>query len=152
MSKILKNTTLVDIDLDSIGIRILAESSATINVEDYILLASGDSITELTPLINSGDIVINDGTNDLSITDGIAFIKYPDKSYNIRFDNSSNEFISDDVQSAIEENANNMDKNLFKYVLTEDLLIKNNYSLVTTRIIIGDNKLTLGNNSILEIV
>jgi len=101
--KILKNTTLVDIELRQIGQTIPAESQSTINIEDYIILASNDSVAEIDPLIVSGDIIINDGTNDLNVIIGKAYIRYPDDAENILFDNASNGFISKTVQTAIEE-------------------------------------------------
>lgn len=78
MVKILKNTTTSDIELNTIGLTIPANSQITIQVEDYLLLASEDSITEITPLINSGDIIVNDGIDDLFLEKGINFIKYQD--------------------------------------------------------------------------
>jgi len=78
MSKILKNTTLADIELTSIGLTIPASGQITIQVEDYLLLASQDSITELTPLINNGDIVVNNGSQDLASRNAIEWIKYQD--------------------------------------------------------------------------
>jgi len=103
--KILKNSTSTDIEITSIGLSVIALSSYTVNVEDYLLLASDDSITELTSLISSGDIVVNDGTSDLSSTDGLNYIKYPDFAGSSRFDNSTNSFTSTNVQDAIEEAA-----------------------------------------------
>lgn len=103
MAKILKNTTASDIDLDILGRRVPASGQLDLDTSDFARLASDASITELTTLINSGDIVVNDGVSDLSIADALAYIEYPDNAANIRFDNSSNGFTSDDVQTAIEE-------------------------------------------------
>lgn len=73
--KILKNTTGADIEIDSVGILIPASGQLTINTESYLDLASDDSVAELTPLINAGDIVVNNGTEDFSAADGIVYLK-----------------------------------------------------------------------------
>jgi hypothetical protein len=75
MQKILKNTTASDIELQVIGITVAANSSSTIHSTDFAILASEDSINELTSLINSGDIVVNDGNNDLTSEVGIAHVE-----------------------------------------------------------------------------
>jgi hypothetical protein len=103
MSIILKNTTGSAIFLSSIGLSIPASSSVTIAVTDYLLLASVDGITEITSYINSGDIVVNDGTNDLTSSVGLNYLKYPNKAKNIRFDNSANDFDNHVLQEAVEE-------------------------------------------------
>ena len=107
MAKILKNTTASDIDLDKSGVEIPANGQITLSVEEYALFASVDSITELTPFINAGDIVVNDGNNDLSAAEALDFLKFPDVAPNIRFlspPEKSNLFPTTikDVQSAIE--------------------------------------------------
>lgn len=65
MAKILKNTTGSEITLSVNGFSIPAGGQVNIVNQNYGLLAKDGSVTELTPLINSGDIVVNDGTNDL---------------------------------------------------------------------------------------
>jgi len=104
VSKILKNTTASDIELSSSGLLIPASGQVTVNVEDYLLIAAVDSIAELTPLINSADIVVNDGTSDLATLDGINYLKYPDQADNVLFDNSVANFDGNPVtvQDAIE--------------------------------------------------
>lgn len=77
MSKILKNTTNSDIDVLSMGVRIPANGQLNVDVSEYLILASNDSVSELTTLINSGDIVVSDGVNDLTPTNGINYIKFP---------------------------------------------------------------------------
>lgn len=101
--KILKNTTLSDIELLELGVTVPASGQYEVGTSDYLILAQSNSISELTSLINSGDIIVNDGTDDLSIEDALEYIKYPDFAKAIRFDNSSNNFTSDDTQDAIEE-------------------------------------------------
>lgn len=103
MAKILKNTTLTDIESNSLGLTIPASGQVEIVTDEYLLLSSDDVLSELDPLISSGDIVVNDGTNDLDIVDGQAYIRYPDDAVSVLFDNTSNGFISNDVQTAIEE-------------------------------------------------
>ena len=78
MSKILKNNTVSDIELNSIGVTIPASGQVTIAEEDYLLLASSDSVSEITTLINAGDVTVNDGIGDLFPEKGINFIKYQD--------------------------------------------------------------------------
>jgi hypothetical protein len=79
--KVIKNTTTSDIDLEAVGLTIPASDSYTVEATETPLWATDDSILEITPYINSGDIVINDGTVDLSAADGIRFLKYADRAY-----------------------------------------------------------------------
>jgi len=109
MSKILKNTTSSDIELFNLGITIPASNQVTLDTSEYLLLASEDVVVELTTLINSGDIVVNDGVNDLAASEGIVYIEFPDNALGVRFDNSSNGFTSGETQSAIEEVQDNLD-------------------------------------------
>jgi hypothetical protein len=78
VDKILKNTTLSAIEIEALGITVPASSSRTIEVVDYVLLASDDSLAELTPLVNSGDIIVNTGTRDLNKLDAISFLSWFD--------------------------------------------------------------------------
>jgi hypothetical protein len=103
---ILKNTTNSNIDLIQIGITILANNQYGVQSGDRVILYEDDSQTELQGYINSGDIIVNDGTRDLSITEALTYIKFPDQAISLLFDNSSNGFTSQDVQSAIEEAKN----------------------------------------------
>jgi len=98
--KILKNTTTIDIELD-FGITVLTNSSRNIDSEDYINLSSTSSLEQLDVLIDNEDIIVNDGTNDLSIIEGKAFIRYPDTAKNIRYDNSNTTINATNVQDAI---------------------------------------------------
>ena len=80
MSKILKNTTIANIEISDTGITIPASSSYTIPPSDYLLWAdSSDVIVKM----GTGDIVVNDGSRDLSISDGTSLIKgsYPSSMY-----------------------------------------------------------------------
>ena len=73
MSKILKNTTASDIEISDTGITVDASPGTyTIPATDYLLWAASDNIiTEM----GTGDIVVNDGSFDLSISDGTDLIK-----------------------------------------------------------------------------
>jgi hypothetical protein len=106
MAKILKNTTLSDMELSELGKTIPASGQITIPVQEYILLASDDSIAECTAPITNGDIVVNDGTVDLSASDGLNYIRYPDDSRNINFNNTGTGMTSTNIRDAIIE-ANN---------------------------------------------
>ena len=81
MSKIIKNqkSPAADIVLKAVGRTVPASGQIEVHTEDYLLWASIDSIAEITPFINSGDIVINDGTSDLPTAEGLNFLDYPDK-------------------------------------------------------------------------
>lgn len=106
MAKTVKNVTGSDIVIDSVGLTIPASDQYTIEVSEYLLWASNEVITEVEPDITAGNLVINDGINDLSATDGLRFLKYPDTAFNIRFlsdPERTNNFISKNVQEAIEE-------------------------------------------------
>lgn len=103
MAKILKNTTGSDISLEITGVTVPASGQIEFNTEDFLELASDDSIAEISPLITSGDIVVNDGTSDLSVDDGNNFIKYPDQAENIQYDNVGSGLASTNVKDAIDE-------------------------------------------------
>lgn len=62
--------------------------------------------TALHALVSSGDYVVNDGTDDLSAADGVAhLVSFTGTSWadDVKFDNSSNDFDSDNTHDAIEE-------------------------------------------------
>lgn len=103
MAKILKNTSASVVDLTKFGITIAASSQITVVPQDYPLLAMPLVIAELSPLITAGTIVINDGTNNLSVARAIDYLSLPDFADAQRFNNSSNQFTATDTQSAIEE-------------------------------------------------
>lgn len=73
MAKILKNTTIGQIDINDTGISIAASPGEyTIPQQDYLLwAASSDIIT----YIGNGSLVVNDGSFDLSISNGTDLIK-----------------------------------------------------------------------------
>lgn len=106
MAKILKNTTGSTIDLKKLGLSIPASNQITIETTDYALLASDDSVVELTTLINNEDIVVNNGTSDLSASQGLDYIKYPDNSNSIIIDNTGIDISSTDLTGALSDLAN----------------------------------------------
>ena len=102
---ILKNTTNSDIELKVLGIELLANSSKEIEATDYLVLISVDSITELDPLLSSGDIVVNDGVRDITSANEREYLSSR-TAFGNRFQNDAdrgNGFISTNTQEAIEE-------------------------------------------------
>lgn len=78
MSKILKNVTENNIFIQDTGATINANSSFTIDPTQYLYwAASNQIITE----VGNGNVVVNDGSNDLSISEGIDLLKglFPSK-------------------------------------------------------------------------
>lgn len=72
MSKILKNNSGSNIDISDTGITINNGSQYTIPPQDYLLwAASSDAVT----FIGASSLVVNDGSSDLSISDGVDLIK-----------------------------------------------------------------------------
>ena len=78
---IFKNTTGTDIGYKEFSIYIPASGQVEITPSEYPNLNNTEVITEMTTDINSGDIVINDGVNDLSSTDGLRLITHQFKIY-----------------------------------------------------------------------
>lgn len=72
MSKILKNQTASDQFISDVGVTVLASSNYTINPSDYLLFADS---SDVIVLIGDGTFIVNDGTNDLSISEGTDLIK-----------------------------------------------------------------------------
>ena len=105
-TKIVKNVSIGAITLNDVGIELAPGDMYSLTVSEYVRWASDQSIAEITPLINAGDLVINDGVEDLSAFDGINYLKYPHDAFNIRFSSDPervNSFVSRNVQEAIEE-------------------------------------------------
>ncbi len=109
MSKFLKNvkSPVGDIFITDLGMRIPPGTYEVIEQEYLMWAASDDIVTEII----SGDIVVNDGINDLSnvggaTSDAVNFIKYPDFATNQRFlsePERSNSMAKKTTQEAIEE-------------------------------------------------
>lgn len=72
MSKIIKNTTGGAVSVGDTGVTIPAMSNYTIPPQDYLLWAASSNVVTY---IGSGTFVINDGSFDLSISDGTDLIK-----------------------------------------------------------------------------
>ena len=72
MSKILKNTTGSTIAINDVGISISANSSYTIPPQDYLLWSASSNV--IAP-IGSLEIIVNDGSFDLSPSDGVDLLK-----------------------------------------------------------------------------
>lgn len=85
--KIIKNNTLADIEIESAGVTLFVGEDFEIDAQEYVLWARSKVIAEIAPLIASGDITINNGTNDLSAATGKLYIEYPDR---IALNDSSN--------------------------------------------------------------
>lgn len=100
MSKIIKNSTASNVLVADTGVNILPSATYIIPSQDYLIWSASSNVQTL---ISAGTLVINDGVNDLSITDGSNFIRFPDYAKNQRFDNSTNGFIAKNTQAAIEE-------------------------------------------------
>lgn len=103
--KILKNTTLSDISISTTGLTIPAQSEVEIVPEVYAAWGNARVGIEINPLINSGDIIVNDGVEDLNPSEGLAYILFPNEAASMRFDNSGTDFQSKNVRDAIKEAA-----------------------------------------------
>lgn len=80
MAKILKNTTGNTINITDTGISVPpSPGSYTIPAQDYLLWAASSNVITK---IGSGELVVNDGFSDLSISDGTDLIKglFPKKT------------------------------------------------------------------------
>jgi hypothetical protein len=72
MSKIVKNNTASPLIISDVGITIAASSQYTIPAQDYLLWAASDDIIVS---IGSGDATVNDGSVDLSNSDGVKLLQ-----------------------------------------------------------------------------
>ena len=103
---ILKNTTITDIELDE-GFTIPASSQIEIDPSlRHRFWDDIDVVGLLATKIRAGDVVVNDGINDLIAERGIDFLKFSDRAFNLRFESDPervNGFVSKNVQEAIEE-------------------------------------------------
>lgn len=72
MSKILRNMTASDIPIADTGVTILASSNYTIPPTQYPLWAAS---SDVIVAIASGTIVVNDGSYDWNVSDGVDIIK-----------------------------------------------------------------------------
>jgi hypothetical protein len=72
MAKIIKNTVNSVFLVDDTGVSISALSNYTIPPQDYWIWAASSNVVSL---VGNGTFIVNDGSNDLSISDGIDIIK-----------------------------------------------------------------------------
>lgn len=104
-TRILKNTTGSDIEINDVGQTIPASSQLEIYPPDFFLWYGSADGGDLDAYITSGDIVVNDGTSDLSATDGRQYL-YFTWSEAIQYDNSDTELDADNVKESLDELAN----------------------------------------------
>lgn len=100
LTKIIRNVSGADRQVIN---RVLANNeSFTIPYHLWLECASN---TTLAADISAGNLIVNDGTSDLSIAEGLELIQrfQFDSANKISFDNTTNDFISTNVQDAIEE-------------------------------------------------
>lgn len=98
INRIIKNTTGSPIIIENAGLSVPASGQITISFSDLYKVL-GDSGFETN--VNSGNLVINDGTSDLSATVGLLFFK--GQASELRFNNASNSFPSSTIQATIED-------------------------------------------------
>ena len=106
MALILKNTTVSAITIKETGDTVPASGQLTIDPTAYDYYAKAETIAEMTADINSGDLVVNDGINDLTPAYAIYHLGYPNKALSQRFASDperANGFVSKTTQEAIEE-------------------------------------------------
>lgn len=72
MAVIVKNTSGGDLELEDFGIELIASAQRTLS--DEFELVDIASSQQLRDLVSSGDITINDGTQDLSAADGLKAV------------------------------------------------------------------------------
>lgn len=103
MIVILKNPTGSAVTVRDTGVTIPANTNYTVPDQDYPLWAASANVQTL---IAAGTLVVNDGFNDLSATDGGYFVDYPHQAFSQRFwspPNRANGFTAKNTQQAIEE-------------------------------------------------
>lgn len=119
MSKILKNNTGSIVPIPDTGFEVPASGQLLIQPEnDKLFAGSDDTVT----LIGDGTLTVNDGTQDLSISDGVDLIKgifpvlpdvYPVKS------DAENDLTIDMTSRQKTANAEQLLANLFNYGLNK---------------------------------
>lgn len=77
--KIIKNTTVININLSSVGIVVPLLGQITVPTTLYSLFSTTDALTEINPYLISGSLVINDGLSDLSPAEGYRFLEIPNR-------------------------------------------------------------------------
>lgn len=74
-SKILKNTTVINITLKSVGFTVPLLGQINISKAQYHLFAIDDALAEINPYLVSGALVVNDGLTDLTAIEGYRFLE-----------------------------------------------------------------------------
>lgn len=118
MIKIVKNTDISTIKI--LGLSIPAGQSFTIPETKWAYLSQFltcvNNSAELRNYINTGKLVINNGSQDLDPTTGIEWLRllHSNKASDQIFNNTSNGFTASTTQTAIEEAKNSLlEKNRF---------------------------------------
>lgn len=123
--KILKNQSGSDLVF---GSRVVSNGEQ-ITLSKHYWLDIAEKI-EILDLVTSGDIIVNDGTEDLSPSLGREHLELVEgwtKAEDIIFENNSNGFSSDRVQSAIEEVRNSPVGGLDLYEFKENSSANNKW-------------------------
>lgn len=101
----IRNNTNADIELESVGVLLPASSDTDISAPDFVIYkdAISDNQSDLYLKLQSGDVSIVNGNNVV-----LSFSRAQDRllhelAINLEFDNSSNGFTANKVQTAIEE-------------------------------------------------
>ena len=107
MSKIIKNTTENDVPIKLMGLTIPGSGVLVIEPAEYRMWVEAAVILEVVPLFSAGTLVMNDGNVDMSATDGLNYLLYPDFAKSQRFDITAlpggKQFTERTTQRAIEE-------------------------------------------------
>lgn len=110
MAKILKNTTASPILVTDTGVTLAANSSYTIVAADYPLWASS---SDIVTYIGNANVVVNDGSYDLSKADGISLLQGNFKQNDFISDLKSNNRLKVDVSGLSSDNISEGVTNLF---------------------------------------
>lgn len=135
MDKILKNITALEISIDDTGVTIDASSEYIIPAQDYLLWSTS---VDIISLVNSGDIVVNDGINDLTSFFGLKYLLYPHFAFNQRFlsePERSNGLFSKTTQEAIEESVLRQNFSFMKVsAMAQPAIIPSNQQMIVSGI------------------
>jgi|WetSurMetagenome_2_1015567.scaffolds.fasta_scaffold17540_3 hypothetical protein len=99
MAKLLKNTTLSDIFITDCGVNLPALSTYEIDPNNYAKWAA--SVDVISPIL-ANSVVGNDAIRDFPSYLTIMMLRH-DAAENLGFNNTTNDFVSTNVQAAIEE-------------------------------------------------
>lgn len=72
MSKILNNTTASNVDINDVGVTVPASGFLNIDPQDFDDFAASNDVVAL---VGNGTLIVNDGSNDLNVSDGIRLIQ-----------------------------------------------------------------------------